>query len=75
MKNLVNNNLDEFINESEKKPKTKRAKEEKFHKVMHHWKEREQHIGKSKKFVPKTKAGRKQAIAIAMSMTGQSNKK
>jgi len=35
--------------------------------VMHHWKEGEQHIGKSDKKVPKTKKGQKQALAIAFS--------
>ena len=75
MKNLVNANLDEFLNEKEKVPTTKKGKEEKVAKVMKHWKEGEQHIGKSKKFVPKSEKGRKQAIAIALSMSGQSNKK
>lgn len=75
MKNLVNQNLDEFLNENKKTPKTKKAKEAKFKKVMHHWKEGEQHIGKSKKKVPVSKKGQKQAVAIAMSMTGQSKKK
>jgi hypothetical protein len=73
MKNLVNQNLDEFLNEA-KVPKTKKAKKEKMAKVMHHWKEGEQHIGKSKKKVPRTKSGQKQAIAIGLSMSGQSNK-
>ena len=75
MKNIVNENLDQFLNEAEKKPRTKKAKEAKFKKVMHHWKEGDQHIGKSKKTVPKTEKGRKQAVAIAMSMTGQSKNK
>jgi hypothetical protein len=74
MKNLVNQNLDEFLNETEKEPKTKKGKEKKFSKVMHHWKEGEQHIGKSNKIVPKTKKGQKQALAIALSMSGQSKK-
>ena len=74
MKNLVNESLDEFLDESEKIPTTKAGKAKKFHKVMSHWKEGEQHIGKSKKKVPKTKAGQKQAVAIALSMSGQSNK-
>jgi len=65
MKNLVNQNLDEFLNEAKKEKKTKGDK--KFEKVMHHWKEGEQHIGKSKKKVPRTKAGQKQALAIAFS--------
>ena len=78
MKNLVNESLDEFLddelNESRKTPKTKKAKKEKFGEVMHHWKEGDQHIGKSDKKVPRTKKGQKQAVAIALSMTGQSNK-
>lgn len=41
---------------------------------MHHWKEGEQHIGKSDKKVPRTKEGQKQAVAIALSQTGQSKK-
>jgi len=73
MKNLVNENLDEFLNEKEKMPKSKKAKDEKMATVMHHWKEGEQHIGKSKKKVPRTKKGQKQAIAIGLSMSGQSN--
>ena len=68
MKNLANESLDDFLNESEKNKKTK------FNRVMHHWKEGEQHIGKSDKKVPKTKKGQKQAVAIALSMTGQSKK-
>jgi hypothetical protein len=49
MKNLVNRNLDEFLYEAKKVPKTKKGKEKKFEKVMHHWAEGKQHIGKSKK--------------------------
>lgn len=71
MKNLVNENLDDFLNEREI-PKTKKGKERKFKKVMKHWKEGEQHIGKSKKKVPRTKEGHKQAVAIGLSMSGQS---
>ena len=67
MKNLVNESLDEFLEESEKVPTSKAGKEKKFKKVMHHWKEGEQHIGKSDKKVPKTKKGQKQALAIAFS--------
>lgn len=74
MKNLVNRNLDEFLYEAKKVPKTKKGKEKKFEKVMHHWAEGKQHIGKSKKMVPKTKEGQKQALAIAFSETGQSKK-
>ena len=73
MKNLVNESIDSFLNETAI-PKTKKAKKAKFGEVMHHWKEGEQHIGKSKKKVPKTKKGQKQAIAIGLSMSGQSNK-
>ena len=72
MKNLVYESLDELY--EAKVPKTKKGKEKKFKKVMHHWKEGEQHIGKSDKKVPKTKAGHKQAVAIGLSMSGQSNK-
>ena len=75
MKNLVNESLDEFLfEENERKPRTKKAKDAKFGKVMHQWKEGEQHIGKSKKKVPRTKKGQKQAVAIALSMSGQSKK-
>jgi hypothetical protein len=63
MKNLVNTNLDEFLFEAKKPSKG----EKKFSKVMHHWKEGDQHIGKSDKKVPKTKKGQKQAVAIAFS--------
>ena len=66
MKNLVNRNLDEFLFE-EKRKKRKTKGESKFSKVMHHWKEGKQHIGKSKKRVPRTKKGQKQALAIAFS--------
>lgn len=75
MKNLVNQNLDEFLNENKKTPKTKKAKDAKFKKVMRHWKEGEQHIGKSKKKVPVSKKGQKQALAIAFSEAGLSKKK
>jgi hypothetical protein len=74
MKNLVNQNLDEFLNEKEKIPKAKKAKDEKFSRVMHHWKKGEQHIGRSNKKVPRTKKGHRQAVAIGLSMSGQSNK-
>jgi hypothetical protein len=68
MKNLVNRNLDEFLFEAKKATKTKKTKgEKKFDTTMHHWKEGEQHIGKSDKKVPKTKKGQKQALAIAFS--------
>jgi len=73
MKNLVNENLDDFLNENEV-PTTKKGKEKKFKKVMKHWKEGEQNIGKSKKKVPRTKEGQNQALAIALSMSGQSKK-
>jgi len=75
MKNLVNVNLDEFLFEKSGVPKTKKGKEKKFKKVMHHWKEGEQHIGKSEKKVPHTKEGQRQALAIAFSETGQSKRK
>lgn len=69
MKNLVNENLDEFLNEKAV-PKTKRAKEKKFKKTMGEWKKGELNIGKSDKKVPKTKKGQKQAIAIAGKTSG-----
>jgi len=75
MEKLVNESVDDFLNEKRKIPTTKKGKEKKFHEVMHHWKSGEQHIGRSKKKVPKTEAGRRQAIAIGLSMSGQSNKK
>ena len=75
MKNLVNQSLEQFLSEKEKIPTTKKGKSAKFKKIMHHWKEGEQHIGKSDKTVPKTKKGQKQAIAIALAMTGESKKK
>lgn len=69
---LVCESLEDFLL-VEKKKETKEQK--KFHKVMSHWKEGEQHIGKSKKKVPVTKKGQKQAIAIAFSQIGKSKKK
>ena len=74
--------MDEFklVSESfedallEKKKPTKKQSN-KIAKVMHHWKEGKQHIGKSDKKVPKTKKGQKQALAIAFSMSGQGKKK
>jgi len=62
MKNLVNENLDDFLFESRKSKGDK-----KFSTVMHHWKQGKQHIGKSKKYVPKSKKGMRQALAIAFS--------
>jgi hypothetical protein len=69
MKNLVNQNLDEFLFESRRsgRKKAKSKGQSKFEKVLHHWKQGKQHIGRSKKFVPKTEKGQKQALAIAFS--------
>ncbi|HUS49808.1 MAG TPA: hypothetical protein VMZ91_06565 [Candidatus Paceibacterota bacterium] len=72
MKKLVFESLDELY--EAKVPKTKKGKETKFKKVMKDWKDGEQHIGKSKKKVPRGKKGHKQAVAIALSMSGQSDK-
>lgn len=54
-----------------KKPTTKAGKKNKTHKVMHEYKEGTLHSGKSGKKVK----SRKQAIAIAMSESGQSKNK
>jgi len=72
MKNLVNEDLDSFMDEAKRKPMTKKGKEKKFKKTMDEWKEGELNIGKSKKKVPRTKKGHKQAVAIALSQSGQS---
>lgn len=54
------------------KPKTKAAKQAKVHKVMHEFKHGTLHSGS--KTGPKVKS-RDQAIAIAMSQSGQSKRK
>ena len=74
MKNLVYESLDELY-ESKKVPRPKKGKQRKFKKTMGEWKDGELNIGKSDKKVPRTKEGHKQAIAIALSQTGQSKKK
>jgi hypothetical protein len=73
MKNLVFESLDELY-ESKKVPTTKKGKQKKFKKTMGEWKQGELNIGKSDKKVSKSKKGQKQAVAIALSQTGQSNK-
>lgn len=47
----------------------------KSEKIMKEWKAGELNIGKSKKTVPTTKKGQKQAVAIMMSQLGKSKKK
>ena len=54
--------------------KATEAQKEKVAKVMHKWKQGEEHIGKSEKTVPVTKKGQKQAVAIALSQAGLSKK-
>lgn len=76
---LIQESLDEFIqeknlNEKKKIPKTKKEKEQKFSKTMKEWKKGDLSIGTSNKKVPKSKKGQQQAIAIALSQTGQSKK-
>ena len=76
MKNLVNQNLDEFLREGCKVPKTKKAKQEKFEDVLHKWGKGKLKSGEGKRGkVPKTPKGQKQALAIAFSETGQSKNK
>jgi len=65
-RNLVNESFEDSLFESRKKKKPTKKQSEKVAKVMHHWKEGKQHIGKSAKTVPVTKRGRRQAIAIAL---------
>jgi len=69
---FVNESLDEFLFEARKK---KSKGQKKFEKVLHHWKEGKQHIGKSDKIVPRTKKGHKQALAIAFSEKRRAEKK
>lgn len=54
------------------KAKKKQAKEAKVAQVMREWKEGTLNTGQSKKKVPKTETGQKQAIAIAMDEAGMS---
>jgi len=70
MKNLVNRNLDEFLEEGCSTPTTKKGKERKFDKVMHKY-------GKGKlKSSSKDKVTHKdQALAIGFSEIGESKPK
>lgn len=47
----------------------------KMGKVMEEWAGGKLHIGKSKMTVPESSAGRKQAVAIGLSILGKSKKK
>jgi len=53
----------------------KTAAKKKTEKIMKEWKSGELNIGKSKKTVPTTKKGQKQAVAILLSQMGKSRKK
>jgi hypothetical protein len=53
----------------------KKTAMKKSKKIMKEWKAGELNIGKSKKTVPTSKKGQKQAIAIMLSETGKSKKK
>jgi hypothetical protein len=74
MKNLVNKNLDEFLEEGCSHPRTKKGKEKKFEKVMHKWGEGKLH-SRSKKGPKVPKSKQDQAIAISFSEIGESKPK
>ena len=80
MKNLVNQNLDEFLFEAKKKPITKKAKEKKFKKVMKEFGKDELKPYRADKPLKSKKEGgtrkeHKQALAIAFSEAGMSKNK
>lgn len=74
MKNLVNRNLDEFLAEGCGKPKTKKAKERKFEKVVDKMSKGKLRTSAGKKLNPKSNKDRKQGIAIAYSEADLSDK-
>ena len=59
---------------SERKAAAKSKTERKISKVMSEWGAGQQHSGKNGKVVPKTRAGQKQALAIAYSMARKRKK-
>jgi len=74
MKNLVNRNLDEFLEEGCSTPTTKKGKERKFDKVVDKLSKGKQKTSAGKKLNPKSEKDRKQGLAIAYSKAGLSEK-
>jgi len=73
MKNLVNENLEEFLKEScGKKPTTKKGKEKKLEKVTKKVFAGKQKTNTGKKLNPHSKKDREQGLAIAYSEAGLS---
>lgn len=75
MKNLVNRNLDEFLEEGcGKKPMTKKGKEKKFDKTVDKMSKGKLKTSAGKKLNPKSEKDRKQGLAIAYSEADLSKK-
>jgi hypothetical protein len=75
MKNLVNRNLDEFLEEGCGTPRTKKEKEKKLEKVSKKVFAGKQKTNTGKKLNPKSEKDRKQGLAIAYSEAGLSKNK